>query len=145
MSRMTRLERRLSDLVARGVYTSTRKADTFGTEVELTLSRTSEAGFEYEVEVTVCGTALAFVRGRYQGDPSSCYPDEGGYAEDITAFFCRNGAWTELTLTSDEEGRANDAIMELEGSDDSSYDRGDDDRDFDRDRDDRACNDAFDD
>lgn len=138
MSRMTRLERRLSDLVAKGVYTYTRKPETFGTEVELTLTRTSESGFEYEVEVTVCGTALAFVRGRTQGDPGSCYPDEGGYAEDITAFFCRNGAWTELGLTKDEEERANDAIMELEGEPD------DDGPDYDRDFDDRFDDRDFD-
>lgn len=137
MSRMTRLERRLSDLVAKGVPTYTRKPATFGEVLKTSLIRESDEGHEYEINVTVCGTVQPFVRGRYHGDPSSCYPDEGGYAEDVTAFFERNGAWVELTLTKDEEETFNAAIMELEGEADDDDGRGD--YDFDRDRDDRLC------
>ena len=135
-TKTTALDRKLASLVSKGLNTYTRKAPTFGEEIEMTLSRESDSGHEYEIEVTVCGTALPFVHGRTQGDPDSCYPDEGGYAEDITAFFCRRGVWTEIELSDDESSTASERIMEQSGQDDGSADY--EERDYDR-----RCDEAY--
>lgn len=124
---------RLGRLCSEGRNHYTRRAPTFGTEIEMTLSRVNEkTGFDYEIEVTVCGKPLAYDPGRTWGDPENCYPPEGGYVEDITAFFCRNGVWTVFDLTDDEASSANEQIMEDAGDrDGDDYDGPDPDDDYD--------------
>lgn len=57
-----------------------------------------------EVLAEVTGTVEPMVRGRYFGRPENCYPDEGGYAEDIQATV--DGKPVDLTDLEHEEAEA---------------------------------------
>lgn len=61
-----------------------------------------------ELEIEVSGSAVPFVRGCYSGPPERCYPDEGGYVEDVSA------TWEGLpfVLTDKEEESAQEALQE---------------------------------
>ena len=81
-----------------------------------------------EIEVEVTGTAVPFVRGVMtlsNGDPG--YPDEGGYAEDITVYLVRKdkeGKEHRLDITdflpASEVAGLSDLIMEQAVSDDEA-------------------------
>jgi hypothetical protein len=85
---------------------------TYGVTTEMTLHRRGATGVDYELEVTVCGYAQPYVPARTNGDPDDCYPSEGGYAEDITAFVYRHGMMTPIDLTRDEEEAASERITD---------------------------------
>ena len=82
---------------------------THGIEVEYTLDRDG-----VEIPLLVCGSPVPFVAGRYWGDPASCYPDDGGYCEDVMAFLNRHGCWVPYSLTRDEERSIGRYIIEAD-------------------------------
>lgn len=104
----------------------TRFARTFGTVLETILLRENPVtGEEYEVELTVCGRVNGYVPARISGPPEDCYPAEGGYVEDVTAFFCRHGAWTEYDLTDAEVESLSTALYEEAESEEPDFDEPD--------------------
>lgn len=82
----------------------------------ITMSVAMEDGEDAEVEVT--GTISPFVRGRTQGLPENCYPDEGGdvEVEKVTL----DGKPFELSDAQEEA--AKDLLAEAAAEDDGPLD-----------------------
>jgi flagellar biosynthesis/type III secretory pathway protein FliH len=77
--------------------------------VERPVPVTSEEADDWEeLEIEVSGGAVPFVRGRTYGPPERCYPDEGGYVEDVEATF----KGQPFELTEKEEEKAQEALQE---------------------------------
>ena len=64
---------------------------------------------EEDILVTLAGNGVPFRKGRTWGPYEHCYPNEGGYCEDITAF---DSAGNVVELTKEEELNANAALWE---------------------------------
>jgi len=41
------------------------------------------------IELEIKGTLVPFVKGRSNGPPEQCYPDEGGYIEDVEVWHAK--------------------------------------------------------
>lgn len=61
-----------------------------------------------DITVILVGNAIPFKKGRTFGPAENCYPDEGGYCEDITSFNPVSGE--EIELTEDELDVANEYL-----------------------------------
>jgi hypothetical protein len=91
-----------------------------GSGKRITLTRENpKTGFEYEVELLVRAKICPFARGRFSGPFEDCYPNEGGYAENLRAFFQRSdGFWVEYTsLDESEETQILDELYQESGGD----------------------------
>ena len=66
---------------------------------------------DVEVLVVLVGSSSTYRRGRTFGPPEMCYPSEGGYVEDVTAFNPETGEAMDLTV--DEQDRASERLNDL--------------------------------
>jgi hypothetical protein len=64
-----------------------------------------------EVAVVLAGSGVPYVRGRFSGPSEKCYPSEGGYVEDVTAFNPETGE--PMDLTEDEKELASEYLYGL--------------------------------
>lgn len=74
---------------------------------------TGEYSFDrgVEVEVILAGSGVPYVRGRFSGPSEKCYPSEGGYVEDVTAFNPETGE--PMDLTEEEKEQASEYLYGL--------------------------------
>jgi hypothetical protein len=98
-------------------------------EEEYCMYRANDAGEEVEITVVLAGNGFPYKRGRTWGPAEHCYPSEGGYCEDVTAFDSKTGE--RLDLTKDEDETAQEYLWNKfcdmdEPGEDEPYDDDDD-------------------
>ena len=81
------------------------------TDKEYCIYRDDKDGNEVEIMIVLAGSGLPYHKGYTSGPPEKCYPAEGGYCEDVTAFDPKTGSI--FDLTKDEESRAQEYLWEL--------------------------------